>query len=100
LEPIVGWSVTPSPRSVTWAAASGHMNATAVSSIASSMCWPAPVRSRLNSAAVTACAAVYAVSLSQRSWRLSCGTRDCGSPCTSARPEYAWMMLSYTRLPA
>jgi hypothetical protein len=91
---MVGWAVTPSPMSVTCAAASGHMKATAMSSMATSTCCPAPVRSRANRAAVTACAALCAVSLSHSSWRLSCGSRVSGSPCTSASPEYAWMMLS------
>ena len=74
------------------------MNATAASSIASTMCCPfaAPV-ARAYSAAVIACAAVYDVTLSHSNVRNSDGVPVTGSDCTDARPDAAWMTLSYTR---
>jgi len=40
---------------------------------------------------------VYAAVLSQISVRYSAGSPLIGSPCTLARPDAAWITLSYTR---
>ena len=66
-------------------AASGHRKAMPASSMASSMCWPsAEPRSRANSAAVMAWAAVYAVALSQIRVRKTAGSPVAGLVCTPA----------------
>ena len=76
-------------------AESGHMNAMAVSSMASSMCWPLAVPvARANNAAVMACVAVYAVALSQTNVRNNSGVPVAGWACTLASPDAAWITLS------
>ena len=75
-------------------AESGHMNAMAESSMEISMCWPPLPRSRANSAAVTAWATVYEVTLSHTSVRNTCGRPVTLSVCTEASPEAAWITLS------
>ena len=86
-----------SPTNVWRTIASGQWNATTASSMASRTCWPAPVRSRASSAAVIACAAVTAVSLSGTITRSMRG-RPPPPPWIDASPESAWITGSYTRL--
>ena len=50
------------------------------------------------SAAVIAWAAVCDASLSATRLRTGAGSPVAGSACTAARPEYAWITLSYTFL--
>ncbi len=65
--------------------------------MASFTCWPRPLRSRANSAAVIACAAVTAVVLSGMIVRTMRG-RPFASAWIAASPESAWITGSYTRL--
>ena len=59
------------------------------------MCWPPAPRSRANSAAVIACAAYSAVTLSAAVWRRNTGMPSAGSAWFAARPPYAWITVSY-----
>ena len=70
------------------------MKAIAESIMATSMCCPPLPRSRAKSAAVTACATVYDVTLSHTSVRKICGRPVTLSVCTDASPEAAWITLS------
>ena len=68
-----------------------HRNASTASSIDSRTCCPSPVRSRASSAAVIACDAVIAVSLSGRIVRNMRGRASSEPACTVASPEKPWI---------
>ena len=88
-------SCEPSASSSTsLAAESAHRNETTASIIESSMCWPPLPRSRANSAAVIACAAYSAVTLSAAVCRRNTGMPSSGSAWFAARPPYAWITVS------
>ena len=77
-------------------AESAHRNETAASAIESSTCCPPAPRSRAKSAAVMACDANTAVTLSHTVWRTNTGTPPAGSAWFMAIPEYACITGSST----
>ena len=66
-------------------------NATTASSMFTTTVCPSPVFALWYSAAVTACAQTWPVSLSGTMVRTSRGRSESDPPCTLARPETAWI---------
>ena len=85
----------PTSSSTSLAAESAQRNDTTASIIDSSRCWPPRPFARANSAAVIACDAYSAVTLSAAVWRRNTGTPSAGSAWLAASPPYAWITVSY-----
>ena len=71
-----------------------HMKAMTESSMDNRTCCPSPLRSFASSAAVSACEAVNAVTLSGTMVRIRRGRSASEPACTVVRPDSAWMIGS------